>query len=63
MKEYIGKTVELIYIDRHRNVTFRLVRVMSIRDGMIKAFCFTANAPRVFKAENIVDLELVKHVI
>lgn len=59
MEKYIGKVVQLIYIDRHRNVTIRDVRVLDIKDGRVKAHCFSADAMRVFDMENIVDVEEV----
>lgn len=60
MEKYNGKVVQLIYIDRHRNVTIRDVRVLAVRDGRVKAHCFSAGAIRIFDHANIVDVEEVK---
>lgn len=62
MEKYIGKVVQLIYIDRHRNVTIRDVNVLAVKDGHVKAHCFSANGLRIFDIANIVDAEEVKHV-
>ncbi|RIX59264.1 hypothetical protein D3P08_03660 [Paenibacillus nanensis] len=60
MERYIGKVVQLIYIDRHRNVTIRDVRVLSVKGGRMKGYCFSAQAIRIFSQENVVDIELVR---
>lgn len=60
MEKYIGKVVQLIYIDRHRNVTIRDVRVMSVKGAKMKGYCYSAQAIRIFNLENIVDMEVVK---
>ncbi|WP_143810491.1 hypothetical protein [Paenibacillus sp. MY03] len=60
MEKYIGKVVQLIYIDKKRNVTIRDVRVLAVKDGRVKAHCFSANAIRIFDISNIVDVEEVK---
>jgi predicted DNA-binding transcriptional regulator YafY len=58
--KYIGRTVQIIYNDRNRNISIRTIHVRSIRDGRVKAYCYTANAPRVFSMSNIIDVELIK---
>ena len=63
MEKYIGQVVQLIYIDRKRQVSIRDVRVLSVKAGQLRAYCFTAQAPRVFDIERIVDMELVRHAI
>lgn len=59
MEKFIGKVVQLIYIDKKRNVTIRDVMVLAVKDGHVKAHCFSAGAIRVFDITNIVDVEQV----
>lgn len=60
IEKYIGRAVQIIYNDRNRNISIRIIQVRSVRNGRVKAYCLTANAPRIFNIENIVDVELVK---
>ncbi|PWV97425.1 hypothetical protein DFQ01_12169 [Paenibacillus cellulosilyticus] len=60
MQNYIGKLVQLIYIDRKRQVSIREVRVLSVQGNRLKAYCMTAKAPRVFNIDSIVDVELIR---
>lgn len=60
INNYIGQAVQIIYNDRNRNVSFRTIQVWSIRDGRVKAYCYSANAPRIFTIANIIDVELIK---
>lgn len=53
MERYIGHTVEIIYQDKEGKLSQRRVKVESVKDGKLKAFCFTAGAPRVFTIANI----------
>ncbi|MFD2114753.1 hypothetical protein ACFSTH_02600 [Paenibacillus yanchengensis] len=57
MDNYIGQ----IYIDRKRQVTIRKVKVLSVKDKRMKAYCYTANSFRIFSIPNIVDVELISH--
>ncbi len=63
MDRYIGKVVQLIYIDRYHQVSIKDIRIISVKNDTLKAYCFTANAHRVFNVNNIVDVELIKRVI
>jgi hypothetical protein len=62
VEKFIGSTVDIIYIDRNKEVSFRTVLIKSVRAGIVKAHCFTANAPRTFIEKNIIDVEPIKHV-
>ncbi|MEF2243958.1 WYL domain-containing protein [Paenibacillus sp. IITD108] len=63
MNQYIGKFVQLIYIDRKRQVSIRDVKIISVKGDQLKAYCFAAKAYRIFNINNIVDVELIKRVI
>ncbi|MFF2480582.1 WYL domain-containing protein [Paenibacillus sp. NPDC058071] len=60
MESYIGQTVQLIYIDRKRKVSIREVKVISVKGPLFKAYCYNAQAFRVFNAANVVDIEPVR---
>lgn len=62
MERYIGEVVQLIYIDRKRQVSIRNVRVISAKGDKFKAYCFSAQAIRIFNIKGVVDVELVKRV-
>lgn len=63
MEKFIGKVVQLIYIDRHRKVTIRDVRVMSVKGARMKGYCFSSQAIRLFNVENILDVEVVRRAV
>ncbi|MGG1637243.1 hypothetical protein [Paenibacillus sp. NRS-1760] len=60
IEKYIGQTVQIIYNDRKKNISIRSIQVLSVRNGKVRAFCLSANAPRVFNVESIIDVELIK---
>lgn len=60
IENFIGRTVQIIYNDRNRNISFREILVRSVRDGRVMAYCFTAKAPRIFNMANVIDVELIK---
>ncbi|ALS29648.1 hypothetical protein IJ21_42850 [Paenibacillus sp. 32O-W] len=62
IEKYVGCVVIMIYLDRRGKFSKREVRVQSARDGLVRAFCLTTGAPRVFRIENILALEPVRHV-
>jgi len=53
LSKYIGRHIDLIYIDRAGHITQRQIYVHSVRDGVVRAFCLTSGAPRTFRAENV----------
>ena len=53
MHKYKGRTIAIIYLDRHGNFTQRRIRVQSVQDNCIKAYDLDKRSPRIFRAENI----------
>jgi predicted DNA-binding transcriptional regulator YafY len=53
MEKYIGRVVEIIYINDSGKITQRKIRVNSIENGIVRAYCFQQRGPRVFKIGNI----------
>lgn len=62
MEKFIGKVVQLIYIDRKREVSIRNVRVISVKGGQLKAYCYQALAIRIFNLDRIVDVEIAQRI-
>lgn len=60
MQEYIGKVVQLIYIDSKRNVSIRNVRVLLVGDSSFRAYCYQAKSVRTFNKSGIVDMEVLR---
>ncbi|WP_042148913.1 hypothetical protein [Paucisalibacillus sp. EB02] len=50
----------IFYIDSKNQVTQRYVRVISMDDNSIVAFCYWRKKVRTFKLENILSAEQVK---
>ncbi|WP_419873039.1 hypothetical protein [Candidatus Pristimantibacillus sp. PTI5] len=55
----IGCVVDVIYISKKGVFTKRRIRVLSVRDGYIRAFCLDSGAQRVFLSANVLAAELV----
>jgi hypothetical protein len=53
LERYIGRIVELIYLDRRGTFTKRIVQLHSLHEGIAKVFCHERRAPRTLKVENI----------
>jgi predicted DNA-binding transcriptional regulator YafY len=53
LQRYLGKKVELIYMDRSGRITQRKVQLHSLRGGRAKVFCLERQAPRILLIENI----------
>ncbi|MFF2887464.1 hypothetical protein [Paenibacillus sp. NPDC057967] len=60
MERFLGKVVQLIYIDRKRNVSIRNVRIISVKGKQFKAYCYSAGAMRIFNEDHVVDVEVSK---
>lgn len=52
--------VNIIY-DNRGEITQRNIRVHSIQNGTVMAFCFLRNQNRIFKIENILSAEFVRN--
>lgn len=55
LKRYLktGVLVDIIYMDRNEQFTKRTVKLKEISGEYVKAYCYTRNATRIFKIENI----------
>ncbi|CEI80602.1 hypothetical protein J18TS1_37940 [Oceanobacillus oncorhynchi subsp. incaldanensis] len=55
--------IMIYYIDRHNNVTQRVIRVVGIDDKRILAYCYYKKQVRSFKIENILSIGCVKRSV
>ncbi|HEX6922447.1 MAG TPA: hypothetical protein VF149_01380 [Bacillales bacterium] len=53
-----GDLLQIIYEDRKGQLTQRFVRVLSITDDLLIAFCFYRKRPRSFARKNILAFHL-----
>jgi predicted DNA-binding transcriptional regulator YafY len=53
MNKYIGRVVEIIYLDRLGKVTQRKIEVRAIQGRVVRAYCLQQRAPRVFVIDRI----------
>lgn len=60
MQNYIGKIVQLIYVDSKRNVSIRNVKVLVAGDSRFMAYCYQANEVRTFNRRGVVDMEVLR---
>jgi hypothetical protein len=57
LHKYIGRIVEIIYVDRNNTITQRLIEIRSIEGNIVKAYCLKQKAARIFKVANILAVE------
>lgn len=60
IEKYIGRIVEIIYLDTNNKITYRLVKVRGIRNGNVAVFCLKQKAPRSLIIKNILAAVPVK---
>jgi len=60
MKQYIGKLVQLIYIDSKQQVTIRNVQILAVGEHRLLAYCHQAKGVRTFTRSGIVDMEVIQ---
>jgi predicted DNA-binding transcriptional regulator YafY len=53
MHKYIGRRVEIIYQGADGRLSQRMVRVLGVRDGVVRALCEASGAPRSFRVDGI----------
>lgn len=47
--------IEVIYMNSKGQMSQRTIRVLSVTDQYVKAYCYTKNQIRTFKRENILS--------
>ncbi|WP_397334183.1 hypothetical protein [Paenibacillus macerans] len=61
VKKYIGRTVEIIYMDRLGKITQRKIKVHDVREGLVRATCLASGEPRAFRVDRILACVPVEH--
>ncbi|WP_410767830.1 hypothetical protein [Fontibacillus sp. BL9] len=60
VEKYIGKTLEIIYIDRTGRVSQRRIEVHAVKGDLVRATCLKTGEPRAFRKSNILAFVPVK---
>ena len=60
--KYVGRVVEIIYLDRSGRFSRRKIEVRAVHDGIVRAYCTASGAPRTFRVENILAVQPVRAV-
>lgn len=55
LERYLGKTIDLIYVDQNEKLTRRRIRPLSVKDGKVLAYCFLRHSRRIFRLDNILS--------
>lgn len=63
MHEYVGKDVQLIYVDSRKNVTIRNVKILIAGEERFMAYCYLAKEVRTFNKSGIVDIEVMMNKV
>ncbi|HEY2491953.1 MAG TPA: hypothetical protein VGI33_03370 [Paenibacillus sp.] len=51
--KYLGKVIEIMYMDQSGKITQRRIEMNSILNGLIRATCLMTGSPRTFRTDNI----------
>jgi len=57
LDKQIGRTIEIIYMDKSGNVSQRLIRVRDVRGEFVLAVCLRSGAPRTFRLDGILAVQ------
>jgi predicted DNA-binding transcriptional regulator YafY len=57
LTKYIGQTVTIIYTDRQSGFSKRRIKILSVDDRTLRAFCLDRRAPRTFLIASILAME------
>ncbi len=53
---YLGRTVEIIYLDRNGELSQRKIRLLLMKDGRVRSYCFKRRATRYFSVKNVLAM-------
>ena len=57
MHKYVGRRIEIIYMAKGGRISQRTIRVLDVRGGVVRAYCFTTGAPRTFRIDSILAVQ------
>ena len=49
----VGRVMIIIYLDRRGSISQRRIQVQGVQGERVKAYCYTADAPRIFLRSGI----------
>lgn len=52
--------IQIIYIDQDNNISQRTIKVLSVSNTNVKAYCYTKRQFRTFKLNNILSVGQVR---
>jgi predicted DNA-binding transcriptional regulator YafY len=61
LEKWKGSMVEIVYMDRKGSFSQRKIRIISVRGSLVKAYCFTHKAVRLFRSEQILAMVPLHH--
>jgi predicted DNA-binding transcriptional regulator YafY len=53
VQKYIGRTVDIIYLDRRGRLSKRKIRITAVQDSHVRAFDLDRQEPRIFRTDGI----------
>lgn len=59
--KYIGRVVEIVYMDQAGKLSQRRIEVHGMKDGLIRATCQYTGEPRTFREDNVLAWQPVTH--
>jgi predicted DNA-binding transcriptional regulator YafY len=51
-----GERLEMIYLSKNNDLTQRVIKVMKVKEGSFKAYCYMRRQFRTFKLSNILSI-------
>ncbi|WP_159883550.1 hypothetical protein [Paenibacillus puerhi] len=63
MEKYVGRTVEIIYMGRNNRISQRVIEIRHVEAGVVKAYCLTKRAPRIFLMASILAVQPVPRAV
>lgn len=52
-----GRRVKIIYLNKNNQITLRWIKIFSIQEEKVKAYCYLRQAPRWFDRHQILAAE------
>ncbi|KQN96933.1 hypothetical protein ASF12_22960 [Paenibacillus sp. Leaf72] len=61
MEKYIGRSLEVIYMDKKKHFSHRRIKIRSVNGEFIEAICLASNQFRKFRISNILSYQVITH--
>lgn len=60
VEKYVGRVVEIIYLDVKGRISQRKIAVYSVRNGRVCAYCLSSKEARTFHLDGILAAQLIR---